>query len=127
MFYAMAAPKPNPPWHQFSLRSLLLLTAFVAVLCSIGAWTHWLVSATIAVAVVVGGVTGRIVAGTRLGFVEGALGAIPFFVVAFVVPLLLGIPFSPKWEAWYLKEMLVLAALFGGIVGGFSVRPRSGR
>jgi len=32
----MSTPEPELRWYQFSLRSLLLFTTFVAVLCSIG-------------------------------------------------------------------------------------------
>ena len=61
------------PWYQFSLRSVLLLTLVVAVLCSIGACTHWLVSVMLDSVVLIGGVTGRIVGGTGLGLVEGPI------------------------------------------------------
>src|SRR5208282_3004254 len=62
----------QPLWYQFSLWSLLLWTLFVAVLCSIGVCTHWFVSAVIAV-IAAGGIVGRIVAGTRLGFATGVV------------------------------------------------------
>src|SRR5580692_10658171 len=67
------SPEPQLPWYQFSLRSLLLLTAFAAVVCSIGVYTHWLVSAVIGATVMIGGVAGKIVAGTRSGFVQGVV------------------------------------------------------
>ena len=91
----MAAPTPKPsppPWYQFSLRSLLLLTLFVAVLCSLGVCTHWLVSAVVAMTVVIGGIAGRIVAGTRLGFVRGAVYAIAWLLIVFI-------GFPQLWQA----------------------------
>ena len=91
----MAAPTPKPsppPWYQFSLRSLLLLTFFVAVLCSLGVYTHWLVSAVVAMTVVIGGIAGRIVAGTRLGFVRGAVYAIAWLLIVFI-------GFPQLWQA----------------------------
>ena len=71
----MTAPEPEPPCYQFSLRSLLLFVAFVATLCSVGICTKWGVSAVIAASLLIGGVSGGLVAGRRSGFVAGAVYA----------------------------------------------------
>jgi hypothetical protein len=118
----MVAPKP--PWYQFSLLSLFLLTLFVAVLCSLGVCTHWIVSAVVAFAVTIGGIAGRIVAGTRLGFVQGAAFGIQCFLWAGLFCLFLPFPWQASWQ---LGVVLGIAVLIGGVVGGFTVRPRSGR
>jgi hypothetical protein len=49
------SPEPELPWYQFTPQSLFLLTAFVAVLCSIGVCTHWAFSAILAAIVLIGG------------------------------------------------------------------------
>jgi hypothetical protein len=123
----MAAPAH--PWYQFSLRSLLLFTLFVAVMCSLGVCTSWLVSAAIAMTVMIGGVAGRIVAGIRAGFMRGILSAIPFGLLAVHISLLLVRAFPQKLyhERWLLSVPLGIAALIGGVLGGLSIRPRSGR
>ena len=127
---------PELPWYQFSLRSLFLLTLFVAVLCSVGVCTHWLISAVVALAVAIGGVAGRIVAGTRLGFVQGVVFGIQFLLAAVLISLLL-FPVLLCWDTpwlrllldgpWRLEVVLGIVVLIGGVVGGLSVRPRSGR
>lgn len=112
---------------QYSIRSLLLLTLFVAVLCSLGACTSWLASVAVAVTIVIGGIAGRIVAGTRLGFIQGALFAIQFVVIAVIVGLVdqAPIPILQREASWGLSDLYFgVAALVGGIVGGFTVRPR---
>jgi hypothetical protein len=123
----MATSKPKLPWYQFSLRSLLLLTVFVAVLCSLGVCTHWFFSALVAM-LTLGGIEGRIVAGTRLGFVQGVVFGIQFLLGAVLLCVLLRFPLPLPWEAsWQLGVVLGIAVLIGGVVGGFTVRPRSGR
>src|SRR5208283_2495166 len=117
----MPTPEPNSPWYQFSLRSLLLFTLFVAVPCSIGICTHWLVSAAIGWTVMIGGIAGRIVAGTRLGFAQGVVFAIQFLLWSGVACLF--IPFLRE-APWRMGVTLGLAVLVGGIVGGCSVGPR---
>jgi hypothetical protein len=109
------------PWYQFTLRSLLLFTLFVAVLCTIGVRTHWLISAGIALPVVVGRIAGRIVAGTQLGFGAGVLYGSAFLVGAVVI-----LPFLCETASGFFVTVGI-AALFGGVVGGLSVRPRSGQ
>ena len=55
----MPTPEPKLPWYQFSLRSLFLLTVFVALLCSIGVCTDWSVAAVIGVGSITGGIIAR--------------------------------------------------------------------
>jgi hypothetical protein len=128
----MATPRTTLPWYQFSLWSLLLLVFFVAVLCSLGVCTHWLVSAVVALTVTIGGIAGRIVAGTRLGFPQGAVFGIQAVLVAVLVCVLFGfegvwLNFAGAWQpSWRFWVAIGIAALIGGILGGFTVRSRSG-
>lgn len=123
----MPPSNPNPPWYQFSIRSLLLLTTFVAVLCSLGLCTHWIFSVVIGSAVLIGGIAGWIVARTRVGFVQGVVFGIQFVLIAAIMGVISLPLFS--WEAssamWVSYVLLGTASLIGGILGGLSVRPRS--
>jgi len=114
------------PWYQFSLRSLLLFTLFVAVLCSIGVCTDWLVSAVVGWTVMIGGIAGRIVAGIKAGFIQGVLGAI---LLALPISLLLVRAFPQELfhAPWLLIVVLGILVLIGGTLGGYSVRRRSER
>ena len=125
---AMAISKPN----QFSLPTLMLLTLFVAVLCFLGLYMDWVVPAVIGWTVMIGGTAGRIVAGTRLGFVQGVVFAVLFLLWAGFASLLL--PFLED-APWRMGVTLGLAVLIGGmslrdksvcdtILGGYTVRPR---
>ena len=109
-------PPPNLPWYQFRLRSLLLLTAFVAVLCSIGVCTHWVVSAVVGVS----GVAGRIVARRNFGFLLGSLFGSVFAPITVILASFLGdlvLAFVSPSEM--LGTILgVIAALTGGVLGG---------
>ena len=121
----MPTPLANPPpWYQFSLRSLLLFTLFVAILCSIGVCTHWVVAVAITT-LMLGGILGRIVAGTWLGFVAGVLHGILFSLAALVIFVYLPIRSLPWLGDWAAGGLLGIAVLIGGILGGLSVRPRS--
>ena len=105
----MSTPAPEAPWYQFTLRSLLLFTFFVAVLCSISVCTHWMFPAIIVETVIVGGLAGTIAAGSRVGFTQGVLGTIPFFLIAVVssIPLTCTDPFY--WSTpWRLRLPLPL-------------------
>ena len=125
----MNAPDPKLPWYQFSLRSLLLLTVFVALLCSIGIRTDWRVSAVIAV-IAAGGITGRIVPRTWLGFVFGIVAGGVCAAVAAIASTLVwidvfGMPFLPN--RYYDVTMIIagfIGSLIGGIVGGRYARTR---
>ena len=57
--------EPAPPRFQYSLWSLVVLTTVVAVLCSIGATTHWSVAIVIIVGIAVCSI------GFRPAFVPG--------------------------------------------------------
>lgn len=119
------------PWYQFSLRSVLLLTLVVAVLCSIGACTHWLVSVMLDSVVLIGGVTGRIVGGTGLGLVEGALYGIVFCFIAFLGLATLAVLFGYLWDLYRLAAIcamsVLLGGIFGGVLGGLSARIVQGK
>ncbi len=127
--WPMTTPRPELPWYQFSLRSLLLFTAFVAVLCAIGVRMHWAFSAILATIVLIGGVAGRIVAGTRRGFMQGALGAVQFFLLAVVGSLLLIAAFPQLFHAsgQFWVVIYGTAVLSGGVLGGSTARFRSKR
>ncbi len=126
MLSNMPTPKPKPPRYQFSLRSLLLLTLVIAVLCSIGVCTHWLVSAVIALPVAIGGIAGWIVAGTGEGFVMGIVVGILFLLGDFVIccAFLSAIPqvVEVRWQLFAAFHLIAL--LMGGILGGLLERVR---
>ncbi len=114
------------PRYQFSLRSLLLWTWFVAVVCSIGVRTHWLVSAAIALPVVIGGTAGWIVAGTGEGLVQGIVVGFLFLFVDFLVcgAFLSDIPHVVAATLQRFAVFHVIAVLIGGILGGLLERFR---
>ncbi len=120
---------PEPPWYQFSLRSLLLLTAFVAVLCSLGVCTDWSIAAVVAV----GGVAGGIITRTRSGLLHGIMYGVGFSGMAAAACVLLwffellNVPrlWVPWQSAGAIKIAAVIGSLIGGILGGLSVRRRS--
>ena len=113
-------PPSKLPWYQFSLRSLLELTFFVAVFCSVGVCTGWVSLVVLPAIVLVSGLAGRVVAGVKAGFVEGAKCGTLVFAIMSVGRAL---AFSRAWTAdWYT---VVGAAIIGGVIGGLGVRPRS--
>ena len=90
----MMSTPGTKPWYQFSLRSLLLLTVFVAVLCSTGVRSHWSVAATIAVGGVAGGIIAMSWLGLVLGVLSGGLCAVVMAAICVVVwRLLFRVPF----------------------------------
>jgi hypothetical protein len=123
----MPTPKPSlPPRYQFGLRSLLLLTLFVAILCSLGVCTHWLVSAAIALPVVIGGIAGWIVAGTGEGLVQGIIFGYLFLLGDILVcgGFLYAIP-RVAAASWQLFSVFhVILVLIGGVLGGLLERLR---
>ncbi len=127
----MSTPESKLPWYQFSLRSLLLFTAFVAVLCSMGIRTDWSVSAVIAVGGVVGGIVARTWAGLVLGGVLGSMCAVVGVVAfAFVWCIVFRMPmvWKPFWELIAaVKIVAIIGSLAGGVLGGFTARFRSER
>jgi len=123
----MVAPKLKDPWYQFSLRSLMLLVLVVALLCSLGKCTHWLLPVVLAATVLVGGTAGRIVSGIKAGFVQGALYGIPFFLLAFIGCAAFMGAFPRLWDlVWWLFSMICgIAVLLGGVLGGYSAKCHS--
>jgi uncharacterized membrane protein len=107
----------------------MLFVLFISVLCSVAACTHWLVSVAIGLTMTIGGIAGRIVAGTRSGFIEGAVVGISFSVIAVEVGMLLPLAYSysrePSWLLWW--AVISIAALVGGVLGGFEDRRASER
>lgn len=118
---------PELPWYQFSMRSLLVLTLFVAVLCSIGVCTDWSIAAVVAV----GGVAGGFITRTRSGLLHGMMYGVGFSGMAaaacvllwfFVLSVLRLLPWQPTAA---IKIAAVIGSAIGGFVGGLSVRRRS--
>ena len=129
--WPMTTPRPELPWYQFSLRSLLLFTAFVAVLCSIGVRTDWSVSAVIAVGGVVGGILARTWSGLILGGVLGSMCAVVGIAAfAFVWCIVFRMPmfWTPSWELIAaVKIAAIVGSLAGGVLGGCTARFHSKR
>jgi len=128
----MPAREPDLPWYQFSLRSLLLLTLFVAVLCSIGVRTHWSVTAAIAVGGITGGIVARSWLGLVLGVMSGGMCAVAMAAVCVIMwRLLFRVPFSMSIPLDGVSDGIRLAAiigsLLGGVLGGRVARFRSQR
>jgi hypothetical protein len=127
----MSIREPQLLWYQFSLRSLLLFTAFVAVLCSIGVRTDWSVSAVIAVGGVAGGTMARTWSAFVLGGVLGGMCAVVGVVAfAFVWHIVLRMPLRwvPSWEfIAAVKFVAIIGSLAGGVLGGSTARFRSQR
>ena len=92
----MPTPPPKLPWYQFSLRSLLELTFFVAVFCSVGVCAGWASLVVLPAIVLVSGLAGRVVAGIKAGFVEGAKCGTLVFAIMIVGRAL---AFSRAWTA----------------------------
>ncbi len=121
----MSTPERQLPWYQFSLRSLLLLVALVAILCSIGVSTKWSVSAAIAASLLIGGVAGGMVAGTRAGVVVGAVYSIPLVFFAASGLIFLTLPISlVRSVDWMLVGRIAVAigGILGGVAGGLIAR-----
>ena len=124
-------PEPELPWYQFSLRSLLLFTVFVAVLCSIGVCTDWSFVAVTAAGGIAGGIVARRWLGLVIGSLSGAAGAvIGVGAYAFVWSLLFGMPidWAPSWQSIAaMKIAAITGSLVSGGVGGIAARRRSER
>ena len=125
----MSIPEPELRPFQFTLRSLLLLAGFVAILCSIGVCTDWIVAVALAVGGITGGIVARKLSGLAIGAFFGmacAVGAAAVF--GLLVFLLLG-----KFSLWdpRLNAVMAIAAfigsLVGGAMGGLMARYLSGR
>jgi hypothetical protein len=127
----MSTAEPDHRRYQFSLRSLLLFTAFVAVLCAIGVRTDWSVCAVIAVGGVAGGIVARTWSGLVLGSVLGSMCAVVGVVAfAFVWCIVFRMPIRwvPFWEfIAAVKIVAIIGSLAGGVLGGSTARFRSER
>jgi len=112
-------PTPSPPWYQFSLRSLFLLTLFVAVLCSIGVCTNWFFSVVLAI-LTLGGIAGRIVARSGVGFVPGVLCGtlLALITVPLAALFSLHVLVFVRPPQWLLAVFWLVAALISVVVGG---------
>ncbi len=114
---------------QFTLRSLLLLAVFVAILCSIGVCTDWIVAVVLAV----GGITGGLVARKLSGLAIGAFFGMACAVGAAAVFGLLALLFLGMFSQWDPRLNMVMAiaafigSLVGGAMGGLMARYLSGR
>ena len=115
----MDTPATEIPWYQFSLRSTLVFTACVAVLCSVGILTSWLFSAYLAAAALTGGVAGRLVVGARWPSSKEPFMEFSFsFLTAFglLVPSLL---WFDIWDLFIWANVVSWTAVFiGGVLGG---------
>jgi hypothetical protein len=124
----MKFAEPERRWHQFSLRSLLLFSTLVAILCSIGVSAHWSVSANLAVSLLIGAVSGGMVCGTRAGVIAGAVYGIPGFVLTIIAVTIVMLPASALWsnEAWAIaiRIALPIGGIIGGVAGGIAARGR---
>ncbi len=130
----MPIPEPMLPWYQFSLRSLLLLTLFVAVLCSIGVGMNWSIAAIIAVGGVAGGIVARSWLGLVLGVLSGGMCAVMMATVCvitwrllFRVPITMWIPSLLDGVSDGIKLAAIIGSLLGGFFGGRVARLRSKR
>ena len=127
----MTTPTPKVPWYQFSLRSLLLLTVFVAVLCSIGVCTEWLYSVVIAIGAILGRSISRKRSGLALGVMAACMcSAIAAATCVFFWMLLFGMPllWVPTRQFIVAVEVAaIIGSFIGGILGGIGERTRSER
>ncbi|MGA2258197.1 MAG: hypothetical protein ABSG53_26315 [Thermoguttaceae bacterium] len=120
----MSTPEPELRWYQFSLRSLLLVTLFMAVLCSLGVWANW----SVAVVIAVGGIAGGIVARSLLGFARGIVTGGLFSIVSGIAGLLWRTSFRSIDEIIATMQIAaIVGSLIGGILGGYTARYRSKR
>ena len=132
----MAMPKPKLRPFQFTLRSLLLFTLFVALLCSIRVSTgRGYVAAVVAVNLLISGFAGRTVAGTGLGLVLGCVsGCVCAGIGAFTCAFVWGDNFGvrslglPRWECVIaISVVATVGSVAGGALGGFMATYRSRR
>jgi hypothetical protein len=123
----MTDPECRFRWYQFSLRTLLGMTTFVAVLCSIGLYTHWILSALIGMVAVVGGIAGWIVGRSHLGFAVGTIYGALFLLGSFVLLFLVDFSGSPfrRFPGELYFAACVMGTLVGGVVGGLRSRHTS--
>lgn len=120
-------PETRPAWHQYSFQSLLLAVAFVSVLCSCCICTHWLVASAVALPVLFGGVTGKMIAGSADGFVQGIVFGVVFllgsvFICCPILFILFPQLVNAPWQCF--GALHVVAVLIGGILAGRLERSR---
>ena len=131
----MNAPDPKLPWYQFSLRSLLLLTLFVAVLCSIAVRIRLeRCQRSSQLAALREGIVARSWFGLVLGVLSGGICAVMMAAICvimwqllFRVPFHMRIPSSLDGVIDGIKLAAIIGSLLGGIVGGRVARFRSER
>ena len=110
----ISTPAPRPPWYQFNIRSLLVLTTFAAILCSLGVCTHWGVSVVFGIAVVIAGIAGRIGLRTPARTVLVCLGAIVLLVYISFHRSSAVIEYEPMcWPGLYFATLWANWNLFG--------------
>ena len=122
----MSTSEPALTWYQFSLRSLLLLTLWVAVLCSLGVCTYWLYSAVIAIDAIVGRGISRRRSGLVLGVMVACIcSAVAAATCVFFWMLLFGMPllWVPTRQFFVAVEIAaIIGSLIGGVLGGRAER-----
>jgi hypothetical protein len=94
-------PEPERRWHQYSLRTLLIIVSIVAMLCSIGVYASWCISLCILAAMLLGGLIGYSIAKTQWGFVRGVVHGFQFFLVLMIAAT---ICFFINWQ--YCKSQI---------------------
>jgi len=101
---------------------------FIIVLMFVDTWgmivwaLPWQVSVILTTSLLIAGVAGRFVAGTRAGFSGGIVPAMAFFLAAcvschftlFHYPEFLGVP----WKLWTWTALIATATVSGGVYGG---------
>lgn len=117
-------------WYQFSLRSLVLLTTFVVVLCSLGVCTYWQFSVIIGIC----GIAGRIAARRDFGYLVGSIFGVLFTLIAFSLAgeldhVLMLVGLRPDMLLWTVLETVValIGVIFGGVLGGLIIRKPPGK
>ncbi len=123
----MSTPEPEKRPFQFSLRSLLLFTLYVAVLCSIGVCTNWGVTI-----LAVGGLAGRLVSrkwlGLVLGTIAGGIGAAMALVCLCFLAFAMHSDLLPSWQLYAaVVTTATIGSLLGGLLVGRVLRYRSER
>ena len=110
---------------QFSLRSLMLATVIVAVLLSLislRVGLEWLVGAS-----VIGAVTGRVVAGERIGCFVGCLYGTVAAGAAVVGVAMVAFSMRRSADIGFMTFATLgayfLGAVLGGAIGGWDARP----
>jgi hypothetical protein len=73
----------------------------------------------VAAVILIGGIAGRIVAGTKWGFLSGAVFGLQFFILTFCGCVILLGSFPQAFDFRYVFAIISgIAALIGGVLGG---------